>query len=52
VTWCSDVMMSAGGEVAPRKGKEGDDGGWADANLTRSKNEENTHINSAGSNRW
>jgi hypothetical protein len=33
---------SAGGEVAPKKGKGGDSVSWADANLTGAKNKENT----------
>jgi hypothetical protein len=44
-------MTSVGGEVAPKKGKERYDTCWADANLTRSKNKENT-INSVGTNGW
>jgi hypothetical protein len=32
-------MMSARGEVAPRRAKGGDDVSWADANLTGLKNE-------------
>jgi hypothetical protein len=43
VTWCDDVTTSAVGEVAPRRGKGGDDASWADANLTRPKNKENPH---------
>jgi hypothetical protein len=41
MTWCSGVMMSAGGEVAPGRGKGGDNTCWADANLSGTKNEEN-----------
>jgi hypothetical protein len=41
VTQRGGVMMSAGGEVAPVKGKRGDDASWADTNLTGPKNEEN-----------
>jgi hypothetical protein len=33
----------ARGEAAPRREKRGDNVSWADANLTRSKNEENSH---------
>jgi hypothetical protein len=33
------MMMSARGEVAPRRGKGGDDVSWADVNLTGLKNE-------------
>jgi hypothetical protein len=38
VTCCSGVAMSASGEVAPGKGKGGDDASWADANLNEPKN--------------
>jgi hypothetical protein len=37
------MTMSAGGEVAPRRGKRGDDISWADVNLTGPKNKENSH---------
>jgi hypothetical protein len=35
------VMMSAGGEAAPKRGKR-DDTSWADADLTGLKNEQNS----------
>ncbi len=45
--------MSVGGEVASRRGKEGDDDSWTDANFTGPKNEKKIHaINSAGTNGW
>jgi hypothetical protein len=34
VTWCGSVMTSAGEEVAPRRGKEGDNTSWSDVNFT------------------
>jgi hypothetical protein len=37
------VMTSDGGEVAPRRGQGGDEVCWADANLSRPKNEEHPH---------
>jgi hypothetical protein len=43
MTRCDSVTISARGEAAPRRGKGGDDTGWADVNLTRVKNEENPH---------
>jgi hypothetical protein len=30
-------MLSAGGEVTPKKGKRGDNASWADANFTGPK---------------
>jgi hypothetical protein len=36
------MAMSVGGEVAPGRGKGGNDSSWTDANLTGSKNEENS----------
>jgi hypothetical protein len=46
-----DVMMSAGGEAAPRRGKGGDDVSWTDTNHTRPKNKENPHaVDSVGIN--
>jgi hypothetical protein len=41
VTQHGSVKTSARGEVAPGRGKEGDDASWADVNLTGPKNEEN-----------
>jgi hypothetical protein len=41
VIWRGDMAMLARGEVAPRRGKGGDDASWADTNLTNPKNEEN-----------
>jgi hypothetical protein len=35
-------VMSDGGEAAPGRGKGVDDTSWADANLIRLKNEENS----------
>jgi hypothetical protein len=35
----SDVVTSAGGEPTPGRGKGGDNTDWANANLTRPKNE-------------
>jgi hypothetical protein len=43
VTQCGGVATSARGEVAPQRGKGGDNTCWADANLTGPKNEENPH---------
>jgi hypothetical protein len=37
VTQRSGVMTSATGEVAPRRGKGGDNASWANANLSRPK---------------
>jgi hypothetical protein len=37
------VTTSTEGEVALKRGKEGDDTNWPDANLTGSKNEENPY---------
>jgi hypothetical protein len=42
VTWRDGMMMSVGGEAAPRRGKGGDDDSWAGANFTRPKNKENS----------
>jgi hypothetical protein len=42
VTQRDSVATSAGGEVAPGREKEGDDANWADVNLTRLKNKENS----------
>jgi hypothetical protein len=39
VTRHSDVVTSARGEPTPGRGKEGDNTDWANANLTRPKNE-------------
>jgi hypothetical protein len=36
-------MTSARGEMAPGRGKVGDDASWVDANLTGPKNKENPH---------
>jgi hypothetical protein len=36
--------MSAGGEVAPRRRKGGDDGSWVDPNLTEPKNIESIQL--------
>jgi predicted flavoprotein YhiN len=33
VTRCDSVTTSAGGKATPRRGKEGDDVSWANANL-------------------
>jgi hypothetical protein len=41
VTQRGGVATSVGGEVAPGRGKRGDDASWADTNLTGPKNEEN-----------
>jgi hypothetical protein len=38
VTRRGGVTTSVGGEVAPGKGKGGDDTSWVDVNLTGSKN--------------
>jgi hypothetical protein len=37
-----DVATSVRGEAAPGRGKGGDDISWANANLTRPKNKENS----------
>jgi hypothetical protein len=39
---CGSMTMVVGGEVAPGRGKGGDDASWADMNLTWPKNEENS----------
>jgi hypothetical protein len=43
VTQHDSVVVSAGGEATPGRGKGGDDVSWADVNLTGQKNKENTH---------
>jgi hypothetical protein len=43
VTRRNGMATSAGGEVTPMMGKEGDDASWADMNLTGPKNKENSH---------
>jgi hypothetical protein len=43
VTRFDSVVTLVGGEAAPRRGKGVDDVSWADANLTGTKNKENTH---------
>jgi hypothetical protein len=43
MTQYSGMAMSSGGEAVPVREKGGDDVSWTDANLTGSKNEENTH---------
>jgi hypothetical protein len=52
VTWRGDVVTSTGGEVAPGRGKVGDDISWADANLTELKNKKIHTVNSAATNGW
>jgi hypothetical protein len=42
--------MSAGGEVAPGRGKGGDDGSWTDVNLTRQKIKKVYTVDSAATN--
>jgi hypothetical protein len=42
VTRRGGVATSAGGEAAPGRGKVGDDASWADTNLTRPINKENS----------
>jgi hypothetical protein len=37
-----DVATSVGGEAAPGRGKGGDNASWVGANLTGSKNKENS----------
>jgi hypothetical protein len=39
VTWCDIVETLAGGDVAPGRGKKGDDASWVDTNLTGPKDE-------------
>jgi hypothetical protein len=41
MTRCDGMAMSARGEMAPGRGKGGDDASWRDMNLTGPKNEEN-----------
>jgi hypothetical protein len=41
VSWCDGVAMLVRGEAVLERGKGGDDASWTDANLTKSKNEEN-----------
>jgi hypothetical protein len=41
VTRRGGMATSVRGEVAPGRGKGGDDASWANTNLTRLKNEEN-----------
>jgi hypothetical protein len=43
VTRCGGMATSAGGEVAPGRGKGGDGANWADVNFTGPKNKENPH---------
>jgi hypothetical protein len=43
VTRRGDVATLAGGDAAPGRGKGRDDASWADTNLARLKNKENTH---------
>jgi hypothetical protein len=43
VTRHSNVTTSTGGEAVLERGKGGDDASWADVNLARPKNEENTY---------
>jgi hypothetical protein len=43
VTQCGGMTMLAGGEVAPERGKKGDDASWADVNFIGPKNKENPH---------
>jgi hypothetical protein len=43
VTRRGGVATSIGGEVTPGRGKGGDEVSWTDANLTGSKNKENSH---------
>jgi hypothetical protein len=51
MTQHGDVMMSARGEAALRRGKGGDDVSWTDTNLARQKNKENSHaVDSVGIN--
>jgi hypothetical protein len=42
MTWCGGVATLAEGDATPEKRKGGDNTGWADANLTGPKNEENS----------
>jgi hypothetical protein len=43
MTWNGGIAMSVRGEALPERKKGGYDASWADANLTRPKNEENSH---------
>jgi pimeloyl-CoA synthetase len=43
VTRCGDMPTSVRGETASERGKGGDNVDWADVNLTRLKNKENSH---------
>jgi hypothetical protein len=53
MTCHDDVMMSAGGEAAPGRGKGEDDVNWADINLTGSKMKKIHIVNSVATNeRW
>jgi hypothetical protein len=42
VTRCDIVETLAGGDVAPGRGKKGDDVSWVDTNLTGPKDEKNS----------
>jgi hypothetical protein len=52
VTRHGGVATSAGGEVAPERGKGGDNASWADANLIGPKNEKIHVVDSTAINRW
>jgi hypothetical protein len=43
VTQHGGMATSVEGEATPRRGKGGDDANWGDANLTRLKNNKNSH---------
>jgi hypothetical protein len=43
MTWCDGMVMSTGGESAPKRGNGGDDVSWDDVNVTGPKNKENQH---------
>jgi hypothetical protein len=43
VTWRGSVATLTGGEAAPERKKGGDNASCDDANLTGSKNKENSH---------
>jgi hypothetical protein len=52
VTRHGGVATSAGGEVAPERGKGGDNASWADANLIGPKIEKIHVVDSTAINRW
>jgi hypothetical protein len=50
MTWHSGMVTSARGEAVPRRGKGGDDAGWAHVNLIGPKMKKNHTIDLAAVN--